>query len=225
LRPIPSGRISPAAALAIAVTLVVLGVCSGLLVHPRAGALLGAVAVLAVLYDLCARGAWRGPLLLGACRAGNLGFGVLAGSGGSLPEPWVLGGLAAYGLYVFSISRIGRLEDAPWEQVGAAPSLWLMMAAASMLAVPFVRLVEAGIWAAFPLALVGAGLLVRTALPVRDWPRAQLVPTMGRALRLLLVMTAALALCVPGTQGLWTAGLVLCGYPVAHQLAKRFPPS
>ena len=224
-RPIPSGRICPATALAIAMALLALGVSLGLLVNLAAGALLGAVAVLAVLYDLRGRGAWRGPLLLGACRAGNLGFGVLAGTGGMLPAPWVLGGLCAYGLYVFSISRIGRLEDGPADQVGTAPSLWLLLAAAAMLALPLVRVLKAGIWTALPLALLGAGLLLRTALPVRAWARAQLVPTMGRALRLLLVMTAALALCQPGKQGLWTAAVVLCGYPLAHVLRKRFPPS
>ncbi|MEM8713490.1 MAG: UbiA family prenyltransferase, partial [Planctomycetota bacterium] len=82
-RPIPSGAIPASLAAAIAWTLILGGVFWAFGAGLRAGAWMGAVALLAILYDVAGRGELRGPLLLGLCRAGNLGAGLFA--------PWLVG--------------------------------------------------------------------------------------------------------------------------------------
>ena len=61
------------------------------------------------------RGAWLGPLLLGFCRGANLTAGLLLGTGGSLGGLILLPPIL-YAAYVFTVSRIARLEDADESQ-------------------------------------------------------------------------------------------------------------
>jgi 4-hydroxybenzoate polyprenyltransferase len=220
-RPIPSGRVSPRQALSLAALLLIVGPLLAAIVDWQASMVLGGVALLAVLYDLCGRGVWLGPLLLGACRAGNLCFGLWMGAAGGPPAEWVWVAVAAYGLYVLSISKLGRLEDVEAARVGRSPSGWLLAAALCCLITPLAT----RSWSGALLAGLGALVLVRAALPVRDWPRVELVPAMGRALRMLLLLTASFALSSPAEERWLVAGLVLCGYPIASALRQRFPPS
>ena len=101
---------------------------------PRAGIWMATVALLAAAYDVAGRGPLRGPLLLGLCRAGNLGAGLLS--------PWLVGGeprlslvlvgalTSVYGLHVAFLSSLGRLEDGEDEQpLGVRPTRFLTAAA------------------------------------------------------------------------------------------------
>jgi 4-hydroxybenzoate polyprenyltransferase len=140
-RPIPSGRLSPSAALVIATVLLLAGPVLAWLAAPGAGAV--ALLLLAVIlyYDLAGKGRGvAGPLAMGSCRGLNLamGFG---------PALAVLPlGLAVlpllHLLYVFALARLGRV--------------------AGMVGAPFgPRLALLGIWA-LPLLLL-AGWLWRGA--------------------------------------------------------------
>src|SRR6185295_14130142 len=97
-----------------------------------------AVAACAAFYDLFGRGAWLGPLLLGLCRAGNLGLGLAYASTLGAWRPALSCAPLAYGLYVFLVSRLARLEDvepARYESGELHPERWAVAAALALLAV------------------------------------------------------------------------------------------
>ncbi|MEM7309754.1 MAG: UbiA family prenyltransferase [Planctomycetota bacterium] len=144
-RPIPSGRVPAGAAALLGFTLLLAGPWIALGAARGPALILGGVAVLAAVYDLYGRGAWLGPLLLGLCRAGNLGAGLYFGRLAALDRWPNLGepGLELapipllYGGYVFVVSCLGRLEDAEDARpLGRRPSFWVAAAAALMLALP-----------------------------------------------------------------------------------------
>ncbi|MEL6715469.1 MAG: UbiA family prenyltransferase, partial [Planctomycetota bacterium] len=117
-RPIPSGAIAAPLALGISFVLLSGGLMWAGAASPRAGLWMLAVAGAAVAYDLAGRGPLRGPVLLGLCRAGNLGVGAAApwlmSAAEAGPGPFPVGLaplLLAYGAHVFFLSRLGRLED------------------------------------------------------------------------------------------------------------------
>lgn len=245
-RPVPAGAIAPRAALATACVALAVGIAAAWYVGPRAGAWMTGVAVLAVAYDLVGRGPWIGPVLLGACRAGNLScatFAVVGFARGSLEAflPAVL-----YGLYVFLVSRLGRMEDGEDAQpLGARPGQLLRGIAVvpALLAVLLAWPVVAGGAHARldgdPARLAGLGLgLLLVAFTVRGllrldavdtpWTRARVEGAVGACLRRLLVLTALVALASATSEHLdaWiVAAVILAGYPLAHALRRAFPPS
>jgi len=238
-RPIPSGAVSPRMALASGIALILSGVACAWLAAPSSALWMGGVAALAVLYDLAGRGAWRGPLLLGLCRAGNLGSGVFwalgAGTAAVVDPARAFAPAAAYGLYVFVVSRLGRLEDGEDERaIGARPRALLATAGAILLLAPFAAppgTSPSGLAAACLLAACGAFGLARAAFVRRAWTRADVERAMGLALRRLLVASAGVALLAlrpgapSGWDGLLVAAAILLGFPIAHALRRAFPPS
>jgi 4-hydroxybenzoate polyprenyltransferase len=234
-RPIPSGTVSSATALLLGIALLVVGPALALAFDRRAGGVLVAVALLAALYDLAGRGPWRGPLLLGLCRAGNLGAGVLLGlaaAGRGLDGAAVVLPLA-YGLYVFVVSRLGRLEDAEDDRSarllsprGALVVLGLLLLAPSLAPLSGSAWApEPGRAVALAIGLAGALALFRRArAPVAPEPAA-IVPLMGLALRRLLVFSAASAALAGPPAGLVGSALILAGLPAGYALRRVFPPS
>ncbi len=213
-RPIPSGAVSPEAALTVAVVLLALG---PLIANwypypgPLSLVLLG-VALLAAFYDLAPRGAWTGPVLLGLCRAGNLLAGMLAFSVLTNGCIWLAAG---YGLYVFFVSRLGRMEDGADARIGTRPTK-LLFAAGACQVLPFAFGLA---WTA-PLAAAYIGWL---ASRTQVWSRATVLQAMGSSLRLLLFYTASLAWL--GGGALVALGVLAVGYPIAWLLRQVFPPS
>jgi 4-hydroxybenzoate polyprenyltransferase len=252
-RPIPSGRVPASSALAAALVLLAVGPVLAWSADRGSGIILSAVAIAAMMYDVGRRGAWRGPLLLAACRAGNLSAGIAYGSaarGGSAASSDASDALAtgdrfafaaiivAYALYVFLVSRLGRLEDREGdEKLTRAPAMYLCGAACALLvpaAVMTKRVLdgelhlprEAGValaGAAF-VAVWGAGPLAVRALKTREWSKLDVLRAMGLALRRLLVFTAGTAL-LAGSSGWIVAAAILCGYPLSYLLRGVFPPS
>jgi len=240
-RPIPSGAIGAGTALALALGLLASGPMIAWLVAPRCALALGCVSLLAALYDLAGRGPWLGPLLLGACRAGNLTAGLLLsiepdGLVAHLPKIALL-----YGLYVFSVSRLARLEDAPessWRSARPRFALGLAAMVLAFVGLPGVvelargqdlghlpRMEVIGSWAAAAIALAGAIGLLRRSLRPAPWNRSDVMASVGMALRRLLVATSAIAAQAGTPAGLWVAGSILCGYPVSYLLRRVFPPT
>ncbi len=237
-RPIPSGAISPAFALATGVALILAGIGCAWLAAPLSAVWMGAVAAAAVVYDVAGRGAWSGPLLLGLCRAGNLGSGIFwafcAGTSAvsfELEPAFALAPVLVYGAYVVTVSRLGRLEDGEDEHpIGTRPRALLAVAATFLIAiacVPSPTPIAARL-AALALALAGAWGLVREAHARATWSRGDVERAMGLALRRLLIASAALALLAVRAEnvaGAITAAAILAGYPIAHALRRAFPPS
>lgn len=246
-RPIPSGSVPALAALVLAIGLLGAGSLLALVVSARVGACLATVACLAAIYDLRGRGAWLGPLLLGACRAGNLGAGLLfgrgQGSGGGLgalvvsgipevPGEYLVALL--YGLYVFCVSRVARLEDAePLVLASARPERGLLLAAflLALLGLPLTSVLAgstsslATACTSAVLALAGALGLARRALQPGPWSAGAVGAAVGMALRRLLMATAALAAQAGTRDGLVVAAAILAGYPVSYLLRRVFPPT
>jgi len=249
-RPIPSGRVRASSALAAAMLLLVAGPTLALVADPASALVLAAVSLAAVVYDVSARGPWIGPLLLAACRAGNLSAGMIYGARcrDEAPGSFAADALgadrttlvalaAAYALYVFFVSRLGRLEDIESEStLGRAPSLYLAGASLMLLAPAIAALVrvvhaelaqrEAGIacaGAAF-VAIWGSGPLAARAWKTRAWRKLDVLRAMGLALRRLLVFSAGTAL-IAGSAGWIVAAAISCGYPISYLLRGVFPPS
>ncbi|WP_405009993.1 SCO3242 family prenyltransferase [Kitasatospora sp. NBC_01539] len=113
-RPIPSGRVSPATALALATGLT----CAGVTLAAAAGgyrALAAAVPLAGALwaYDLTARGGAAGPPVMACCRTLN----VLLGASGGRPGRALPAALAV-GAHTWTVTALSRAEVS-----GAAPAL------------------------------------------------------------------------------------------------------
>lgn len=235
-RPLPSGAISPSAAFAAGLALFVLAPVLAWQVNHFAAAWVCGLAVLAAAYDFGPRGPWLGPVLLALCRAGNLGFGrfsLLAAEFRWIDPVVALAPCLLYGLYVFRVSRLGRLEDgedrAP---LGVRPTM-LLTAAASLLALaPFIPPLSPWYWPARGIALAiaisGAWGLVRASRSTRMWTPPLVERAMGLCLRRLLLFSATFAaVSFDGAHpdALIATGAILCGYPLSFALRKLFPPS
>ena len=249
-RPIPSGAIPAPFALFIAWILILGGLFWAFGAGLRAGAWMGTVAVLAILYDLMGRGELRGPLLLGLCRAGNLGAGLMA--------PWLVGlddapawpllGLSfVYGAHVFFIGRLGRLEDEEdTRPLGSRPSRALGGAAYTAMAVPLAGLVallpggELAQVAALPRPhLAGLGLCAaistwnavvllqrrRELDQSGGWSRQTVGAATGLILRRLPLFTASIAALglFSGPAAAVAIAVALVGARMAGVLRKLFP--
>jgi 4-hydroxybenzoate polyprenyltransferase len=240
-RPIASGAIPARRALVLAIVLLLAGPMFALAVAPRCAVVLGTVSGMAAFYDLAGRGPWLGPSLLAACRAGNLSTGLLLSCqlqefGRSHLPKFVL----LYGLYVFCISRLARLEDAPDSSLRTGhPRLALAVAGLllAFLGLPHLILLlresdaphpsaeRTAAYAAVVIALAGALGLLWRSLRGNSWSRNDVMAAVGMALRRLLVATAAIAAQAGTSDGLWVAGAILCGYPVSFVLRRAFPPT
>ncbi|MEM9382091.1 MAG: UbiA family prenyltransferase [Planctomycetota bacterium] len=246
-RPIPSGAIPAGLALGTAALLMLGGLFWAFAAGPRAGLWMGVVALLAVTYDVAGRGPWRGPLLLGLCRAGNLGAGLMS--------PWLVGatdeaplGLlalaAAYGLHVVFIGRLGRLEDDEDEgALGRRPSAALRGAALTTLAIPIAAAASLGfdrIAAGTDSAPAAAGQLASAAIAAwhatglfralahgeqDGWTRGGVGAATGLCLRRLPLLPASIAASGVFLGPVATVALVVAlgGARVSAALRRLFP--
>jgi 4-hydroxybenzoate polyprenyltransferase len=107
-RPIPSGRVSPAAAACLGAGCLGLGVLAAFRVNPTAGMLAAAIAVSVLAYDAWGKHyALLGPANMGLCRGLNLMLGMAAAPE-SLSGHWWLGGLSF--LYICGVTALSRGE-------------------------------------------------------------------------------------------------------------------
>lgn len=234
-RPIPSGRVPARLALTLAAGLLLLGVAFAAAAHPVMGWGAVVLGTCVAAYDLVGRGSLTGPLLLGACRALNLGvpLAVAASAGGVANATPLLAAAALYGAWVTLVSTFARAEDGEAELVPAIQSR-LLLACACTFPIPALALGVVlreplgGALGALLAASAAAGLLTswRSMAPA-DWSRERVEAVVGSMLRRLLVLTASMALVTSplGNAGLPTALLVLGGYPLAARLRRLAPPS
>jgi 4-hydroxybenzoate polyprenyltransferase len=241
-RPIPSGAIGARVALVLAIALLLAGPVLAFFVAPRCALALGSVSLLAALYDLAARGPLLGPLLLAACRAGNLSTGLFL----NIELSEFLGSrlvhvVALYGLYVYCVSRLARLEDAP-DAIRVVGHPRLVLGSAGLLlalvGLPHLLLLWRGAdWrhygsvertsacVAAAIAVAGALGLVARSLRGGALSQRDVMAAVGMALRRLIVATAAIAAQAGSSDGLWVAAAILCGFPVSFVLRRVFPPT
>jgi len=117
-RPIPSGRIVARSALALGLTLLVLGWAATVPAGRAAMSVAALLALCVLLYDAALKDTLAGPMLMGACRALNVALGLSAVPAAiwlfdlTLPQHWRLGTMTAagIGLYIMGVTRIARYE-------------------------------------------------------------------------------------------------------------------
>lgn len=216
-RPIPSGRVPAPRAAAIGALLLLAGVVAATIASRTAGAIAGAIAVLAVVYDAWGKHQPRlGPVNIASCRALNLLLGVAA-------VPAVLTGAWMVSLlpfaYITGVTILSRGEVHGGRRATATLSLTIVAAVVVALAVLAAR---AGANAA------GGGLLT-LVFAVRVLPafwRARQDP--GPMSIRFAVRTGVLSLllldAVIGAvyAGLPFALIILAMAPVAWLLARLF---
>ena len=110
-RPIPSGAISAAAALRLAGGLMLVGLTSAAIVGPLSMGIAVAVCALVLAYDGGLKKTWLGPLVMGACRSGNVLLG--ASAVGSVFEfvslsRWPIA--VSLGVYIAGVTLFARQE-------------------------------------------------------------------------------------------------------------------
>jgi len=238
-RPLPNGDLSPSFALGLAVSLFAIGVAAAASVSWRGAVAAASVAACAAAYDLVGRGPLRGPLLLALCRAGNLATAAWIGAsatGAELRFDRLVPIALAYALYVFTLSRLGRMEDDETREPGGRPRPILVVLAVLLASAPvvaFASVVLGGAatpdtlhWVAF---LVGAGLAWHGARPLlveararSTWSRGEVMRAMGLVLRRLALFTCTVTF---GLGEPLLGAAILLAYPLGARLRKVFPPS
>jgi 4-hydroxybenzoate polyprenyltransferase len=106
-RPIPSGRVPPAAAAIVGGGLLAAGVVLAFQATRAAGLIASAIAILVLAYDGWAKRHAIGPLNMGLCRALNLLLGV-AVVPSALPGAWPLAAIPL--LYITAVTTLSRGE-------------------------------------------------------------------------------------------------------------------
>jgi 4-hydroxybenzoate polyprenyltransferase len=241
-RPLPSGAISPSAAryavgILLAAALLVLGLRSmGLLL---AGVVLGS---LIFLYNLGAkrhRGA--GALVMGLCRAGSVGLGVVAGSPGARLTGETLMVMSWWTLYIAAVSWIASREMGKgaygrtrWLPLGVlmAGGLGMVLYAEQQNPQSIFRTV---------FGLVFSGLVVYQSAVRLGTPRRIKMPSgrihenavekmyppaIGGLISALLPMQAAMLILLSNEPWMLLAALLLLlAWPVNRWLANYFAPS
>lgn len=227
-RPLPAGRMAPRRAAAAAVALLVAGLGLSFALGARAREIGLALAAAILLYNAGGKQlSFLGPLLMGSCRALSLLLGAAAVPGFVGWPALVLVAAGALGLYILSVTNLARREAAPGP-IGRAKSwpvgaltLGLMVYGAAAL-----RLGTGGpgLFVA-PWLFAGSAAFVVAVRLAGSSPRVpRRVPAeVGRLLRALLPLQAALAWGAGAGAPGWVAGLVfLALWPAASILGRRF---
>ena len=145
LRPIPSGRISPQAAVTLGGLLVMTGLAAALRVSWQALLVAALLTFCIFLYDGLLKATPLGPLAMGACRMLNLILGgAVAGAVLELPaSDWTVLTIpaVALGVYVAGITWFARTEETSSSRAGltvgaVVANAGLLMLAASYYGVP-----------------------------------------------------------------------------------------
>lgn len=217
-RPLPSGRITRAAAawvgralLGVGVTFGVLAGLSGVGFRATPGLLTGLLAAAILLYDGVLKRGWAGPLGMGFCRFLNVCLGLSAAPSWLWGLPLAL----VVGLYVVGVTWFARTEARVSSSRVLTAAAGVMLGSL-VLALPLpvwlpARAPGAGTSPLFPYLLVGFGFLV--GIPVyaavaRPLPGI-VQAAVRRAVLGLVLLDAILATAVVGAGGLAIAVLIL----------------
>ncbi|MBP2708432.1 UbiA family prenyltransferase [Microbispora sp. RL4-1S] len=212
-RPIPSGRISPGGALAVAAGLTVAGVAAAALAGgPRAGVVAGALAATVWAYDTTAKDTVAGPAAMALCRVLDVLLGAAPSrrAAGALPAALVVG---AHTYLVTVLSRHEVSGTGPALPAGTLTAT-LALAASVCRREGRIRNTLAG-WYAARFALAQA----RAAAD----PSAENIRT---AVGTGIVTLPALQGALTAAAGAPAAGLaVAAAAPVGRILAKKVSPT
>ena len=152
-RPLPSGRIYRESAAAVA--LVLLWIAAFLAAFFDALPIAIPLILCIILYDTgLKRIPYLGPVLMGACRAGNLLLGAAAAHEGLATSPAPLAAAAGLGLYIAVVTHLARNETGPGARFTPAHIARLLR-----LLIPLQALMCVAAVHRFPANLLGLALL------------------------------------------------------------------
>ena len=150
-RPLPAKQVSRESAAAVAISLLWIAAFAAAFFDALPVAL--PLVLCIVLYDVgLKRVPFLGPLLMGACRAGNLLLGVSAAHEGLAPAP--VAGAAVLGLYVAAVSHLARNEAKPGAKISPRHVGFLLR-----MLIPLQAALCLAAFHRFPLNLLGLALL------------------------------------------------------------------
>ncbi|MGE3315177.1 MAG: UbiA family prenyltransferase [Planctomycetaceae bacterium] len=107
-RPIPSGRVSVAAATLVAMGLMAIGLLLAAVAGIWSLAVAVAIAIFVLLYDGLFKNTLAGPILMGACRSLNV---LLGASGTGVWKEPETGAAIALGIYIVGVTYFARREE------------------------------------------------------------------------------------------------------------------
>jgi 4-hydroxybenzoate polyprenyltransferase len=238
-RPLPSGRVTRAAAVRLGVALVAVGLACAYFAGtaPPAGAdgeglwtsappvaWAGLLSAAILLYDGWLKRTWAGPLAMGTCRFLNvlLGWTVAVAAGWGWQAGLHLAGVV--GLYIVGVTWFARTEARTSRRPTLGGAAGVMLGALA-LALPLPLAAADGARAGPPSPLflyflVGFGFLVGTpvCLAISQPTPGRVQAAVKRAVLGLVVLDAVLATALVGTAGLVLLVLLPPAFLLGHWL-------
>jgi 4-hydroxybenzoate polyprenyltransferase len=205
-RPLPSGKITPRAALLAGLGLMTAGVMLAFLVGLLSGFLAVALVLAIFLYDAVLKASPIGPVAMGFCRFLNILLGVSICGGVAWPLGLHLASVV--GLYIVGVTWFARQETHTSNRNFLTAAACVILAAL-LLALPLP--LSASAWQAgdtaspgFVYLLVATGFLIGLPLEraIREPQPKQVQAAVGRCLMCLVLLDATLALATAGSWGM-----------------------
>ncbi|MEV4568799.1 SCO3242 family prenyltransferase [Nonomuraea sp. NPDC049419] len=221
-RPIPSGRVRPGEALAVATGLTVAGLAvAGLTGGRRALAIAAPLAAAVWTYDLAAKNTRAGPLLMAVCRGLDVLLGATSSPAPAPPGCSLVGALPAaltIAAHTYLLTELSRAETTGTTPARPATTLAATLALATTVAVPPASGPAQGALAGWYAVQFG-----------RSQARAVAEPSAARvrdAVAAGIVSLPALQGALAARSGAPRAGVVLAALvPLARRLARKVSPT
>lgn len=224
-RPLPSGQIKPAQAIAAAVAALAIGFGFAAMIGPICLAVAGVLVVCILLYNhLLKHVPLIGPIVMGLCRGLSVMLGAASlGSGGATAVPAVLAaGLIA--LYIAAVTGIaaGETSGKPVGRRRNLPAMVLAFFFTFVLSAVYESSQSVSAWAFIGLAGLSVVWSGVAAIRLGGTPAPAVVQkTIGQFIRNLLVIQAAFC-CLMPPQGLIVAAVLVACWPIAAIVGRRF---
>lgn len=225
-RPLPSGRISPGAALGASAAFTVAGLGLAALASRQALRTATALAATVWAYDLWLKNTPAGPVAMAGTRTLDLMLGAAATRPGT--ERAVLPQAALLGAHTLAVTTVSRQET----EGGSATAPLVALATATAISYTLAPTPTPGTSTARSLALAAPGVLstaVYAATCTRPYTHAALNPSppllqraVGGGIRAMIPLQAALA-SRAGAVG--TALPLLALLPIARRLSRKVSPT
>jgi hypothetical protein len=214
-RPLPSGKISPAAAAALGVSLMTAGLFCAFDADPsrwRALAVAIILVAMILLYDAWLKRTWLGPVAMGSCRLLNvlLGLSIAPGEIGA----WGVLLALSVGVYIAGVTWFARTEAQMSKQNVLLAAAGVMLAGLVLaLAVPALagETEQTTTSPLFPYLLVGfsCSLAVPITSAVRNPTPRRVQAAVKRCVLGLILFDAVLATALAGIAGILLAVLLI----------------
>lgn len=231
-RPLPSGRISPARALAAGNLLLAVACASAcasavMAATPWPAVVAAALTAAIWLYDRHAKGTMVGPAVMGSCRALNWLLGMTAAGGPTTASEWAIP--LGMGIYVAGITLFAR-DEAGMSRRGTLVAGGLVMVAGLVTAAGFVWLplldgvarvatLPARSWLVC-WSILAVAVLIRAGQAIEHPEPARVRAAVGNAIMAIITLDAVLVLAACG-EGPAIAVIVLLAW---FLLSRRLVP-